>query len=256
MAIPSLFRFDKGHEETKMAAFFHDGFGYTFHHENKDGSIYRKCKCHRSEKCNAALKCLVDGSIIASGVHGPGCFRKNGKTVVAHASGGDASAMMHQWVEERCLSQEHSHDSAKKVWNDCIAHFTEMFGDNFAGMSRDRVSNLVHNARNRAHGGNFIAKVEAQFSGSTNTAFLRDHRMFCDVKGPQRMFCYSTKELLSLLEYPKVCHTLMMCLMLYSNFSQLSGAVFIFYHHFFRFNFCLMQPFQLYLHLSSSALLQ
>ncbi len=77
----------------------------------------------------------------------------------------------------------------------------------FASMSHDRVSNLVHNAHNRAHGGNFITKVEAQFSGSTNTAFLHDHQMFCDVKGPLRMFCYSTKELLSLLEYPKVCHT-------------------------------------------------
>jgi hypothetical protein len=64
----SLFRFDNSKEETKMACFFRDGFGYTFHHENKDGSIYRKCKCHRSEKCNAALKCLLNGSIIASGV--------------------------------------------------------------------------------------------------------------------------------------------------------------------------------------------
>ena len=103
MAIPSLFRFDKGHEETKNAAFFHGGFGYTFHHKNKDGSIYRKCKCHHSEKCNAALKCLVDGYIIASGVHGPGCFRKNGKNVVAHASGGDASDMMYQLLRVQLL---------------------------------------------------------------------------------------------------------------------------------------------------------
>ncbi len=186
---PSPFRFNKSsHEETKIAgtAFFHDGFGYTFHHVNKDGSIYRKCKCHCSDKlCNAAVKCLVDGSVIASGEHGPGCFHRNGRNVVAPASGGDASDMMHQWVEERCLSQKHSYDSAKTVWNDCIAHFTDMFGDNFAGMSWDQVADLVHDTPNRAHGGNFISKVEAQFSGNTNTAFLRDHRMFCDVNGSQ-----------------------------------------------------------------------
>jgi len=85
---------------------------------------------------------LVDGSIISSGQHTDGCSRKNGKTVVlreANFAGGDVTHSMHQWVEERCLSVQHSHEIAKTIWQDCVAHFSKTCGDNFSGLSRDQV---------------------------------------------------------------------------------------------------------------------
>jgi hypothetical protein len=195
-------------QESKSNSHLLDGFSYTFHKMNKDQSRRFKCKCFCSEEeCTATIKILVDGSIISSGQHTDGCSRKNGKTVVlreANFAGGDVTHSMHQWVEERCLSVQHSHEIAKTIWQDCVAHFSKTCGDNFSGLSRDQVTNLVHNNRNRAYGTNAIPKVELQYTGSKWHVFLQQSKLFSDKKGCQRMMAFSSKELLSLLEYPKV----------------------------------------------------
>lgn len=195
-------------QEKKSNSHLLGGFAYTFHKQNKDESRRFKCKCFRSEEaCTASIKILADGSIESSGQHTDGCSRKNGKTVVlreANFAGGDVTDLMHQWVEDRCVSVQHSHETAKAIWQDCVTHFTETCGDNFSGLSRDQVTKLVQNARNRAYGTNAIAKVEMQYSGSKSHAFLQQSTIFSDKKGSQRMMAFSSKELLSLLEYPKV----------------------------------------------------
>jgi hypothetical protein len=57
--------------------------------------------------------------------------------------------MIQQWVEEHCLSVGHSHKTAKVIWQECVNHISESFGNNFSGLSREQVSKLVHNTRNR-----------------------------------------------------------------------------------------------------------
>ena len=211
---------DKLNQETMSNSHLLDDFSYTFHSMNKDQSRRFKCKCFRSEEaCTATIKILVDGSIVSSGQHTDGCSRRNGKTVVrreANFDGGDVTHSMHQWVEERCLSVQHSHKTATAIWQDCVAHFSKICGDNFSGLSRDQVTKLVHNTRNRVYGTNAIAKVELHYTGSKSHAFLQQSTIFSDKKGSQRMMAFSSKELLSLLEYPKVN----ICVVLFTHLFQ------------------------------------
>jgi hypothetical protein len=204
-----------------------DGLSYTWHKTNKDGSMRYKCKCNRSEEnCTASIKVLVDGSVELSGQHTDGCYRKNGKTIVHQEdslAGGDVTDYMQQWVEERCLSVDHSHKTAKVIWQECVDHISESFGNNFSGLSREQVSKLVHNTRNRSFGTDVISKVERQYGGSKSHAFLQHSAMFSDVKVSQRMMAFSSKELLSLLVYPKVNECVMNFSLLRPNLTLLSN---------------------------------
>ena len=112
--------------------------------------------------------------------------------------------LMHQWVEKRSVSSDHSHQAPKSIWQDCVAHFREHYGESFVGLSRYQVSKLVYNARQAAFGYDTIAKVEQLYSSCKGKAFLQYSAIFSDNKGPQRIMVFSTKELMSLLEYPKV----------------------------------------------------
>jgi hypothetical protein len=47
----------------------------------------------------------------------------------------DVEDLMHQWVEERSVSSDHSHQTPKIIWQDCVAHFPEHFGKTFVGLS-------------------------------------------------------------------------------------------------------------------------
>jgi len=116
----------------------------------------------------------------------------------------DVKDLMHQWVEECSVSSDHSHQTPKIIWQDCVAHFRESFGESFVGLSRYQVSKLVYNACQAAFGFDAVSKVEGLYSGSKGKAFLHYSAIFSDNKGPQRMMVFTTKELLSLLEYPKV----------------------------------------------------
>ncbi len=85
-----------------------------------------------------------------------------------------------------------------------MAHFRESLGSNFNGMTKNKAKSLVYNARERSFGGDGISKTEQLFSGSEDRAFLREHRLFVDKDGMQRMMCFSLPMLLALLKYPKV----------------------------------------------------
>ena len=149
---------------------------------------------------------MPDGAVIPRGEHAPGCMRRNGidlsrvKTILNDG----VQDLMHQWVEKRSVSSDHSHQAPKSIWQDCVAHFREHYGESFVGLSRYQVSKLVYNARQAAFGYDTIAKVEQLYSGCKGKAFLQYSAIFSDNKGPQRIMVFSTKELMSLLEYPKV----------------------------------------------------
>jgi hypothetical protein len=111
---------------------------------------------------------------------------------------------MHQWVEEHSVSSDHNHQTPKIILQDCVAHFRESFGESFVGLSCYQVSKLVYNACQASFPFDAVSKVEGLYSGSKGKAFLHYSAIFSDNKGPQRMMFFTTKELLSLLEYPKV----------------------------------------------------
>jgi hypothetical protein len=187
----------------------YNGFTFTLHKANDDGSKQMRCSCHRAEKeCTAIIKIMPDGAVISRGNHAPGCMRRNGidlsRAKEATILNDDVKDITHQWVEERSVSSDHSHQTPKIIWLDCVAHFRESFGESFVGLSRYQVSKLVYNARQAAFGFDAVSKVEGLYSGSKGKAFLRYSAIFSDNKGPQRMMVFTTKELLSLLEYPKV----------------------------------------------------
>ena len=187
----------------------HDGFQFTLHRANEDGSKRMRCSCHRAEKkCNAVIKVMPDGAVIPRGEHAPGCMRRNGIDLSwvkgATILNDDVQDLMHQWVEKHSVSSDHSHQAPKSIWQDCVAHFCEHYGESFVGLSRYQVSKLVYNARQAAFGYDTIAKVEQLYSSCKGKAFLQYSAIFSDNKGPQCIMVFSTKELMSLLEYPKV----------------------------------------------------
>ena len=126
--------------------------------------------------------------------------RVNGATILND----DVQDLMHQWVEKRAVSSDHSHQAPKSIWQDCVAHFCEHYGESFFGLSCYQVSKLVYNARQAAFGCNAMAKVEQLYSSCKGKAFLQYSAVFSDFKGAQRIMVFSTKELMSLLVYPKL----------------------------------------------------
>ena len=57
----------------------YNGFTFTLHKANDDGSKRMRGSCHRAEKeCPAIIKIMPDGAVISCGSHAPGCMRRNG----------------------------------------------------------------------------------------------------------------------------------------------------------------------------------
>jgi len=71
-------------------------------------------------------------------------------------------------------------------------------------MNRQQVEKLVDNTRRRDLGGDAIGRVEKQYGGNIDSAFLRHSSTFVDEKCMQRMMCFSLPALLSLLVYTQV----------------------------------------------------
>ena len=127
--------------------------------------------------------------------------------------GMDVSDAVQQWVEERCVHPDHSHDRPLLVWNDSVRHFREECGEKFVGNTRRQVTDLVYRTRNDVLGGDVISKVESQYSGPQNHAFLRHSSSFTDANCMQKMMCFSKPEFLDLLSYPEVSFLILFALL-------------------------------------------
>ena len=196
---------------------------YTFHKHLSHGGQWFICSCFRAKdikgKCTAYLKVYTNKAeeeIELVGDHAPGCFHKNVIRMEVLPKAEDYTNAMHQFVEERAVSNGHMHDTADVIWRDTVAHFRVIGGPSFTGMSKNQVRNLVYNARGRVFGGDVISKVECQYSGSVKTGFLRYSSTFVDEKGMQRMKHVSDPQLLALLKYPMVSEILSLHLNCYN----------------------------------------
>ncbi len=136
------------------------------------------------------------------------CYHKHGVPVPEDRKaelpsvGGDFSLEMENFVKN--LALENTCKDAKEIWKETVKHFRELGGGNFQGLSKMQVTSLVYNTRRDNIGGDAIRKVEAEYSGSKKSAFLRHSCTFSDEKGPQRMMCFGVPELFSHLCYPMV----------------------------------------------------
>ena len=115
----------------------------------------------------------------------------------------DHTNAMHQFVEERAVSNSHMHDTADVIWRDTVAYFRVIGGPSFIGMSKNQVRNLVYNAHGHVFGGDVC-----QYSVSIKTGFRRYSSTFVDQKGMQRMMCFSDPQLLAMLKYPMLSEIL------------------------------------------------
>ena len=75
---------------------------------------------------------------------------------------------------------------------------------NFYGWDKSQTCNLVFHPHEQVFGGNAISKIESQYSGTNNTAFLRYSSTFSDEKKMQCMMCFALPQCLNLLLYPLV----------------------------------------------------
>ena len=87
---------------------------------------------------------------------------------------------------------------------DICYHFCETIRNDFKGLTKTQVRNLVYHACEGAFGGDATSKVESQYSGSDKTAFLHHHASFADEEKMQLIVCISDHQLLALLMYPMV----------------------------------------------------
>ena len=99
---------------------------------------------------------------------------------------------------------EETNDFVEKIWAVSNDEFCAKGGPNYRGMRKEQVRDLVRNTRKKRIGGDSISKVEAEFCGTKESAFLRHSSIFADIKRLQQMMCFATPELLRYLLYPKV----------------------------------------------------
>ena len=118
--------------------------------------------------------------------------------------GRDVKEQMHQWVENWATDPQHPADTPNQVWKEGTNYFQSLVGNNYTGLSQRQVRDLVYSSHRAAHGGDNIGKVEKLYSGTRQTAFLRQSVMFLDKNGMQRMMVFSLFELLCLLSAKKV----------------------------------------------------
>ena len=166
--------------------------------------FFRNTKC---KGCTAFVKVYPKGdgteTIISDETHAQACEALNGRKGQVHDASEDCSVVMHQFIEERYISEQHGTILPEKIWNDTMVHFRESLCSNFNGMTKNKAKSLVYNAWERSFEDDGIPKMEQLFSGSEDRAFLWD-RLFVDKDGMQWMMCFSLPMLLALLKYPKV----------------------------------------------------
>ena len=82
---------------------------------------------------------------------------------------------------------------------------------NFYGWDKSQTCNLVFHPHEQVFGGNAISKIESQYSGTNNTAFLRYSSTFSDEKKMQRMMSFALHLILypwvriKFLKHPSMC---------------------------------------------------
>ncbi len=186
-------------------------FSYTFQKFLSKGWMHFCCTYHHNtdcNKCTAKIKVQVNDNgserILAEGEHATGCEARNGHKAVVHEGCQDVTTAMKQFVEERMNHDDYRRDPPEKIWNDTVAHFCELVGNNFSGLSKGQVKVQVYNARECLNGGDAIAKVEQMYAGDKNKAFLRHNLSFVDEKQMQRIMCFGLPRLMNLLLYPLV----------------------------------------------------
>ena len=170
-----------------------------------------KCSFHRNsacKSCNAFIKVLQndDGTeaIISGGEHVPACITKNSGPAQHHDQAKDCTEAMKTFVEKCATSNDHHTDLPNKIWNDTVAHFCELVGNNFTGSTKGQVKAQVYNAQECINGGDAIAKVEQMYAGDKNKAFLCHNLSFVDEKQMHRIMCFGLPQLMNLLLYPLV----------------------------------------------------
>ena len=109
--------------------------------------IFRNTKCKGR---TAFVKVYPKGdgteTIISDETHAQACEALHGRKVQVHDSSEDCSVAMHQFIEERCISEQHGTDLPEKNWNDTMANFRESLCSNFTGMTKNKAKSLVYNA--------------------------------------------------------------------------------------------------------------
>ena len=114
-------------------------------------------------KCTAKTKVLVNDNgserILAEGEHAAGCEAGNGRKAVVHEGCQDVTTAMKQFVEEHVNHDDYRRDPPKKIWNDTVAHFCELVGNNFSGLSKGQVKAQVYNAWEHLNGGMQLPKL-------------------------------------------------------------------------------------------------
>ena len=100
--------------------------------------------------------------------------------------GGDYSIDMETFVKD--LALEDLSLPAGKIWMKVVDHF-KAINPNFAGLTKEQMTSLVYNTRRDNIGGDAVRKVEAEYSGSTKSAFLRKSLLFHSELPNDMYFC-------------------------------------------------------------------
>ena len=85
-----------------------------------------------------------------SGQHASRCLCLHANKAIIVDS--DCSDARKQFVEEQCTSNAHDSDLPEKIWMDTDNHFHETIGNDFKGLIKTQVRNLVYHAYNYAFG--------------------------------------------------------------------------------------------------------
>jgi hypothetical protein len=179
-------------------------FSYTFQRFLSKGWMRIHCTYHRNtdcKECTAKIKVQVndDGSerILAEGEHAAGCKARNGRKAVVHESCQDVIAAMKQFVEDHMNHDDYHRDPPKKIWNDTVAHFHYLVGNNSTGLSKGQVKAQVCNSWECLNGGDAIAKVEQMYARDKNKDFFHHNLSFVDEKQMQRIMCFGFPQLMN-----------------------------------------------------------
>ena len=108
---------------------------------------------------------------------------------------------MKQFVDEHMNQDDYCRNPPEKIWNDTVAHFRELVGNKFSGLSKDQVKAQFYNARECLNCGDAITKVEQMYAGDKNKAFLCHNLSFVDEKKMQHIMYFGLPQLMTLLLY-------------------------------------------------------
>ena len=168
-------------------------------------TIQYDCKYKRSNGCPRQCRINAQGDMRGSGEHKQECYFKAGQTIPGDDAlpkvGNDHSADM------KIRTMEEAEDVSQNpidIWEKVNNEFLKKYGQNYIGMRKDQVVNLVNNHRKQKIGGDALQKVEGEYCGSKKDAFCRHSSLFCDENGVQRQMAFSRPELCSQLGYSGV----------------------------------------------------